>query len=132
MPDTDKIKKQRFRLYAMALDDNHCPWCERKMLLNRPEGMSNTKWYKVMATVDHIQAKADGGSNDMDNMVLTCSNCNSKKGSHQEKINNMLQVKIGGMLKYVGFDICANHCRGQKGMALKEMIAWAQAFGIEV
>lgn len=122
MPSGRWIRKKRKELYEME-HGNKCPWCEKPLLLEKPEGMSNTKWYANMATIDHMQAVADGGKNCIDNMVLTCDRCNTKKGSQQEKINNSIQNKIVGMFKYAGIQY--------KGMSLEQMIAWAQAFEIE-
>lgn len=59
-------KKLRFEVFKR--DHFVCTYCGRKP----PE---------IMLAVDHIVAVADGGSNEMDNLTSSCSECNLGKGA---------------------------------------------------
>jgi hypothetical protein len=59
---------------------------------------------EVYFNIDHIKPRAKGGSNTLDNMQLTCEDCNSKKGDNFnkwkylkkkiiEKLNNLFKRK---------------------------------------
>lgn len=52
-----------------------------------------------MFTVDHIQAQANGGGNEMANTIPACQFCNGMKGNHEAEnfqaiINYMLRKGI--------------------------------------
>jgi 5-methylcytosine-specific restriction endonuclease McrA len=40
-------------------------------------------------SIDHVKAKAMGGSEDLDNLLLACRSCNSRKGSRDYAIYMM-------------------------------------------
>jgi len=48
--------------------DPHCYFCKREVDLNT-------------STLDHLVARAKGGKNSLDNLVLSCYICNHKKGT---------------------------------------------------
>ena len=41
--------------------------------------------YSLMATVDHVIPRSMGGIDSLDNMVIACHGCNSKKGTKTAK-----------------------------------------------
>ncbi len=68
---------KRKRLYHL---DPRCFYCKRVLLFEE-------------STLDHVIAKAKGGSNGIDNLVLSCMPCNNKKGDMDqaefiEQMNN--------------------------------------------
>lgn len=46
----------------------HCYYCKRKITLGQ-------------STRDHVQSKCLGGTNDEENIVLCCKDCNNNKGA---------------------------------------------------
>jgi 5-methylcytosine-specific restriction endonuclease McrA len=44
-----------------------CAFCHKKLQINE-------------STIDHLYPKARGGSNDLENIVLSCEPCNQNKG----------------------------------------------------
>lgn len=68
-------KKIRFRVFQR--DNFTCQYCGR----SAP---------KVELHVDHIRSVANGGDNDMDNLITSCVDCNLGKG----KLNAVLQKNI--------------------------------------
>ena len=62
-----KIRKRKLSLYMR--DGAICGYCGRKFDM-------------IDLTIDHIQARSNGGSiNNCDNMVLACHTCNCRKQS---------------------------------------------------
>lgn len=63
-------KKKKFTLFDLAkINDHTCQYCLQK--------------YKLAdLTIDHIIPKSKGGTDDHENRVLACRQCNSKKSSH--------------------------------------------------
>lgn len=51
----------------MRSDNTHCAYCNREFSPNE-------------LTIEHIFPRIKGGTNDMDNILLVCSHCNSSKG----------------------------------------------------
>ena len=58
---------QKVRWHVLARDSFTCQYCGRKP----PD---------VVLEVDHVTSVADGGSNEMDNLVAACAQCNRGKG----------------------------------------------------
>lgn len=54
----------RVRARVLARDDSTCAYCGREA-----------------TTVDHIIAKANGGTDDESNLISACSPCNGRKGA---------------------------------------------------
>lgn len=58
----------------IAADQLHlCVYCSRSLL--PAEG----QWDRLQATVDHVVSRADGGTDERDNLVAACYSCNSSK-----------------------------------------------------
>ena len=60
-------QKRRMRATLLAVDP-HCKYCGHSLSM-------------VTATLDHVIPKSRGGSNTIENMVLACYCCNTKKGN---------------------------------------------------
>lgn len=54
-------------------------------------------WWKANLNIDHIKPKKHGGTNDPNNLVVSCRACNSYKGSKDcnslEEARNIVNVK---------------------------------------
>lgn len=59
-------KKVRKILYFQQF--KKCCWCNMEMLLEE-------------ATIEHIRAKADGGTDDLINLQVACAECNHARGA---------------------------------------------------
>lgn len=57
----------------IARDGPRCHWCQRVTNPNLPQISP------LRSTVDHLIRRADGGSNDMENLVVACRQCNSSR-----------------------------------------------------
>lgn len=59
---------QRLRMAVFQQKGPHCAYCAAPLALDS-------------FTVDHIQARAVGGNNNIDNLTVACRRCNSSKGA---------------------------------------------------
>lgn len=57
-------------------DSEACPYCNCLM-----EKETNSS-YSVMS-IDHVVASAKGGTDEIDNLIACCANCNSRKGDSE-------------------------------------------------
>lgn len=65
-----RVKKRKFydnREAVFRRDLGRCRYCDTRLETNY--------------AIDHVIPKSRGGSNDLDNLVLTCKSCNSRKGA---------------------------------------------------
>ena len=53
-----------------------CPYCERPMEIPARGERTNPK----QRTVEHIVPQTEGGTDRLDNLVLCCRGCNTKRG----------------------------------------------------
>jgi 5-methylcytosine-specific restriction endonuclease McrA len=60
--------KRRIRRFLFNRDGTKCFYC-------------NVKLNFETATIDHLIPKSQGGSDNLDNLVLACHGCNINKGS---------------------------------------------------
>jgi 5-methylcytosine-specific restriction endonuclease McrA len=77
-----KAKKLNVRFNKKTIwsrDGGKCQYCSRTV----PE---------AKGTLDHVLPKSKGGTTDFHNIVLSCYNCNSKKG-HQTLEESKMQLK---------------------------------------
>lgn len=63
-PDGNPRLRRRLAAYVLDRDDYTCRWC----------GGPAT-------TIDHVIARALGGSDSLDNLAAACSPCNSARGA---------------------------------------------------
>jgi len=75
--DRDTNRNQRLQLLR---SDPHCKWCGKRLYLST-------------STLDHVVALSNGGSNGMDNTVLACAECNSKR-RNGTKIKDLQKQKL--------------------------------------
>jgi 5-methylcytosine-specific restriction endonuclease McrA len=59
--------KRRNREILARRDGNHCHWCGRAFGDN------------LLATIDHLHPRSQGGRNALWNLVLACRACNEKR-----------------------------------------------------
>jgi 5-methylcytosine-specific restriction endonuclease McrA len=77
--DTEKISKRTERRYKVYLRDGGiCQWCQKRLTFDE-------------STIDHKIAKVNGGSNDFDNLLLSCRRCNNQKAAMSP---DEFQIKI--------------------------------------
>ena len=55
---------------------DNCLFCETKMIFSINKKKKIPKNY---ATIDHINSRALGGTNSLDNIQVICASCNAKK-----------------------------------------------------
>lgn len=65
-------KQTGFRKYVYVRDNFTCQYCEEN-------------FFESELTVDHVQPKSRGGSNEWENLVTCCKKCNIKKGNRLPK-----------------------------------------------
>ncbi len=73
-----------------------CEYCGKRPLILNPEGVSGNVRKLMLATLDHIRAKSQGGSWYLSqNIKVACPQCNQKKDSlNILEFNDLLQ-KMG-------------------------------------
>lgn len=64
----DRERRQKVKYKLWAEQGFRCPLCEQHLTLEE-------------ATVDHIEARANGGTNAQDNLQMVHAQCNAKKGT---------------------------------------------------
>lgn len=62
---------------AFREQNGECHYCSRKMTLKRGKGTVQPDY----ATWDHVVPRIAGGTDDPQNLVLCCADCNHRKGS---------------------------------------------------
>jgi 5-methylcytosine-specific restriction endonuclease McrA len=68
--------RQFWRLWKSQ--NGQCVWCDQRMTTHRPD--SGEIPSPLMATIDHVIPKAQGGGRDRPNRVLACRGCNEQRG----------------------------------------------------
>ncbi|MGF1514842.1 MAG: HNH endonuclease [Elainellaceae cyanobacterium] len=86
MPSTTYIK-HRWKVYRR--DRFRCVYCRKRVK------------YKQL-TLDHVIPRALGGTNDIDNLVTACFECNSAKGSMDPKAWISHLQRLGENLENMG------------------------------
>jgi len=70
------VKLRRQRLFDNQF--GQCIYCNDDMILKFSRELRR---HPKRATIEHVIPSSEGGSNSMDNMVCSCSSCNSRRGS---------------------------------------------------
>lgn len=55
-------------------------WKKRRLLVLQRDGFTCAYCFGEANSVDHVIPRAQGGSDDLDNLVASCVKCNSSKG----------------------------------------------------
>lgn len=72
-----RLVRQIDKVRAIGNRDGwNCHWCKMELTTEKNERTRKTN----MATLDHKIPQADGGSNHIDNLLLSCKNCNHRRG----------------------------------------------------
>lgn len=71
-----------------ARDGDDCWACGGTLLFDAPPNSTKA------ATIEHLQAKANGGSNDLDNLVLTHPGCNRMLGTKPVEQKRAIRAKL--------------------------------------
>lgn len=67
----------RHRIYVR--DNHRCVWCGRDIIRGNAQSPERDR----IATLDHVIARADGGTNSPQNLVTACARCNRiRQGYH--------------------------------------------------
>jgi hypothetical protein len=67
-------KRKRRRITAfLALQDGLCWWCAEPVLVQEGE-------HPRRATIEHLQPRGHGGTNGIENLVISCFVCNGARG----------------------------------------------------
>ena len=61
-------QKRRKKQQLAEIFGLYCFWCQRKLLFEE-------------ATIDHLWPQSKGGSNQLENLRLTCHSCNHSRGN---------------------------------------------------
>jgi len=70
---------KKLKLRILSERQNHrCAYCERKTWI---KGLGETGCEHDKASIDHVVPKSKGGTWHMNNLIMSCSECNSIKGS---------------------------------------------------
>lgn len=64
---------------VIGRDGKRCFYCERVTIKRRRT--SGGKLPSDTATLDHVIPESEGGSNDSENLVLACVDCNRRRGN---------------------------------------------------
>ena len=78
------VKKRRAVLRGMlfGIQRGRCCYCGRAVRLTLPRQHGYGRPYPAdFATLEHLRRLADGGTDALDNVALSCHDCNSRRGS---------------------------------------------------
>jgi hypothetical protein len=105
LPKKDKYatKDQRSELWSKTL--GRCGYC----------GISINPDENCGANYDHVMPKSRGGSNESENLMLTCKSCNSqKKDKTPSEYRTYLKSYFGTETHVFFFEIMAYSCYGRR------------------
>lgn len=116
--------------------DNACHWCSRSVI--SPRAVRNRKnilkltantvtyryggevFVKPRATVDHIKALSEGGTNQRENLTIACAACNRRRAEELKPVFPEHACQGCGKKTYSPFDECRK-CRRQKQLIEREV-----------
>lgn len=79
------MQSARHRRVLQALhkaQGGRCCYCGRGVVMPGPHGWKQGHQHRDnAATMEHLQRKADGGTDRLDNLALACKSCNSRRGA---------------------------------------------------
>jgi len=71
--------------YLTANEPLVCMYCGKENLVKEIDDMRDRKKRSTLATIEHIKAKVNGGTDDEDNIGIACWPCNNKKANKKWK-----------------------------------------------
>jgi 5-methylcytosine-specific restriction endonuclease McrA len=71
-------KLHKLREAILARDGYVCRWCGCKTFRVPP---NTRRLHQFHATIDHVVPRSRGGTNDVDNLVMSCFGCNQRRGN---------------------------------------------------
>lgn len=87
----EAVAKRVRRQLLVKRDGQNCFYCGRFVVWARSID-DHALW---IATEDHIVPKCYGGSDELDNLVLACSGCNSERGTYPAGVFLVLKMTGG-------------------------------------
>ena len=72
-----------------------CSYCSRTNLL---PNIGSKGRHPNMATLDHLMPKSRGGSNDLTNLVISCSPCNSAKSNDLPTLAQRACIRVSDIV----------------------------------
>ncbi|EJC75597.1 HNH endonuclease [Rhizobium leguminosarum bv. trifolii WSM2012] len=69
--------KRSVLLKLFDLQNGRCCYCDRFVILSADRRIQ--QWSEA-ATIEHLQRRADGGSNHIHNLAMACRRCNNERG----------------------------------------------------
>lgn len=83
-------RREAFWRHRMSSEGKwFCEWCQRQVFRDVHEIAVNR------ATIDHIVAKALGGDNKQENLVVSCRDCNIEKSKREYVLVKKLNLILG-------------------------------------
>jgi hypothetical protein len=67
---------------------NKCYYCDCDMILTQKSGTGRRR------TLEHLERRADGGSNKQHNLVVCCSSCNGSRGEYTPELWKLICIDI--------------------------------------
>lgn len=64
----------------IEVQDNRCHYCDIEMTKFDPQTRFSPTLLWSDATLDHMTPLSKGGTNEIENLVASCSSCNNEKG----------------------------------------------------
>lgn len=78
MSSKHKWKPGSIRHDIFLKQGRKCCYCECEMIITSPK--TGTMTNPAMATLEHLNRRADGGDNNKDNLAIACWECNHGRG----------------------------------------------------
>lgn len=106
-----KFKKtESFRLWLFLqnyIQRQRCYYCD-ELYPCYSQHPDDYEHFKLVATIDHIIPLAYAGTNDVENLVISCSSCNSRKGTKTNKRGRLhlkfsINERLDNILRLDGF-----------------------------
>ncbi len=82
------MKARSKRNKIVKRDGPFCFYCNRVLKMPTQDVMNIEKWAErgvYYATVDHLIPRREGGTHDIDNLVLACSICHRKRHEREAR-----------------------------------------------
>lgn len=110
------------RLLVLIRDQQRCRYCGRELDPHAPPG------HPDHLTLDHVIPFIWGGTNTLDNVVVACMPCNSRKADHmlQDTDLKLLPVPGGGHPLIPDVSTITTTWRTSGGWTLADLAHWRE------